>query len=136
MKIWYRVAELCQINHFGPFVPNLVTRPQSPHMTKISEFNFCKMLVIKSWTKWGVGYKYWMIHYGAMSNILFWAKVGQNIVLGPRPPVILNFPNYLHQKEFLQPSEQNQGLFVKILYGVAELCQINHFRQVCPKTSY
>ena len=36
----------------------------------------------------------WLWSYGVMANILFWAQLGQIIVLGPRPPVNLNFPNY------------------------------------------
>ena len=130
------------------------TYPPPPHVTISHHFRLSTSPLPQGFPQWGTwghpppSYNFfrnpptktdalpWMIDYGAMSNILFWAQVGQNIVLGPRPPVILNFPNYLHQKEFLQIFEQNEGLFVKILYGVAELCQINHFRPVCPKTSY
>lgn len=53
------------------------------------------MLAIKFWTKWGVGHKHWMISYGAMSNLLFWEQLDQNIVLGPRPLVKLNFTSHL-----------------------------------------
>ena len=79
----------------APIAPKLVTRSQSPHVTKILEFSFYAVLNINCWTKWGIFYENWTVGCWAMSNILFWAQLGQNIVLGPRPPVNLNFPNHL-----------------------------------------
>ena len=54
-----------------PIAPKLVTRSQSPHVTKILEFSFYTVLNINCWTKWGIVYENWTVGYWAMSNILF-----------------------------------------------------------------
>ena len=80
---------------FGPIAPKIITMSQSSTITKISEFNFCRMFTIKPWTRWDIHYNNQMIGYGAMSNIQFSTQLYQSILLDPTLFVKLDFSNYL-----------------------------------------
>ena len=73
------------------YTSNLHTRLQSPCETKLSKENFCKLLVIKFWIKWGVVCENLTGGCQTEPQKPFWAHLPQIYILEPSPHVRLNF---------------------------------------------
>ena len=98
-------ASICQVMSTKPFsthivyTPNLHTRLQSLlRETKISKENFCIVLVIEFWIKWGVVCKNLTGSCQVAPQKSIWTHLPQLYILGPNPHVRLNFQKKKKEK--------------------------------------
>ena len=110
-------ANICQVMPKKPFsthivyTPNLHTRLQSLLCeAKFSKEDFCKVLVIKFWIKWGAICENLTGSCQVMPQKLFWAQLPQIYILEPSPHVRLNFQKKKRQSVGHKVLKKNEGL--------------------------